>query len=81
MRPKYYTFYDPELTHQVILFTPSGKTSIMVSCNCRRSKSPVNGVTNFDPIGVSRDLNESRELYNDPENHKEPFTEADKAKW
>jgi hypothetical protein len=32
-------------------------------------------------MGIASDLNEAREIYNDPANHKEPFTDEDKAKW
>lgn len=34
-----------------------------------------------DPIGPSKNIQESRRLYNDPANHWAPFTDADKAKW
>lgn len=81
MRPKYITLRDPSLPHQVVFFTPSGKTAIMVSCNCLADKNAINGVTFYDPIGRTENLDQSRELYNNPANHKSQFDDCDKAKW
>jgi hypothetical protein len=32
-------------------------------------------------MGTSKNIEESRELYNNPDNHFAPFTDEDKAKW
>lgn len=69
--------------HEVILRLIKGK--VHVSCICR-TKPPTtengsDGSRSNVPIGPTRDLDESRTLYNDPDNHWAPFTEEDKAKW
>lgn len=63
--------------HSVIL--RNHKRSITVSCKCRmrtgtHSKA---GKLYAEPIDVTRNWNETVALYNDPENHWAPFTEAD----
>jgi hypothetical protein len=74
---------DPDLTHQVRFI--AGNPGIFVSCNCRRRAAETenfyDGSRSFDPMGLSRNLDESRKLYNDPKNHWAPFTDKDKAKW
>jgi hypothetical protein len=62
--------------HKVTLTIRKGQT--VVSCQCRpaRGHSPV-GQT-MDPIGTSKNFDETKELYNDPANHFQQFTEADK---
>lgn len=56
------------------------KNQLMVSCECRarvgtHSKA---GKITFDPIGPTKNHDESRELYNNPDNHWAPFGEEDK---
>lgn len=80
MRPPYITLRDPDLTHQLVIFTPGGSSSIAVSCNCRGEESKF-GKENYSPMGYSQNLDETRELYNNPKNHLRPFTDEDKVKW
>jgi hypothetical protein len=35
----------------------------------------------YDPIGETHNLEETWELYNNPENHWKPFREEDELKW
>lgn len=82
-RLTYYTLIDPDLPHQVVMTymtKTKDKGEIAVSCNCQ-SYYHKNGVSTHRPMGTSSNLDESRELYNRPENHYKPFTEKDKAKW
>lgn len=81
MQPSHTTLRDETLTHQVILTTPNHTT--VISCNCRivRTSHLKGSRPHYLPIGPTRSIEESRELYNDPENHFAPFTEADRAKW
>lgn len=81
MRPKYLTLRDTTLPHQVVLFTQTGSYTIWISCNCRLSANASDKKLFYDPIGETLNLEESRALYNDPNNHRTDFTEADKAKW
>ena len=64
--------------HSVIL--RSRKRTITVSCKCRtrtgnHSKA---GKPYAEPIGETRNWNETVALYNDPENHWAPFEEKDR---
>lgn len=83
MKPSHMTLVDPLTVHQVRFIASAG--GILVSCNCRvrapESNNSTDGSRSHDPIGLSRNLDESRRLYNDPANHWAPFTEKDKAKW
>ena len=81
MRLKYMTLRDPDLPHQVVFFTPSGKTAIMVSCNCLVENRPQNNMPFYEAMGPTENLDQSRELYNNPDNHRKPFGDCDKAKW
>lgn len=69
---------DETLTHQVRLILVGNST--VVSCNCRRApgKNDKAGKLNYDHIGKTHDFNETRKLYNNPENHWAPFGEEDK---
>lgn len=83
MQPKHYTPVDPDAVHQVIFTHPNGSSKIGVSCNCRR-KPGANFKANIGRyiMGVSDNLEGSRELYNNPKNHFAPFDpEKDAAKW
>lgn len=73
------TYQDDNLVHQVRIFNPKVSTEIVVSCRCRTYVE--DGITKISPIAPTRDIQESRKLYDDPYNHWEPFTEEDKAKW
>ena len=73
---------DP--VHQVF-FRNSKSGHSLVGCVCRvvrgTSKYVVDFSRSLSPIGEHKGLDEARELYNDPDNHFAPFTEADRAKW
>lgn len=76
---------DDTLTHQVRFVTRGGPTRIEIACICR-TRTPTSeygkdGTRSLDTIGVTHNIEESRKLYNDPDNHWAPFTEEDKAKW
>lgn len=78
MKLSHQTLRDETLTHQVVFIASSHKfLNIQVSCNCLYIKA----THKYDTMGATRNLEESRQLYNDPSNHRAPFTEADKAKW
>lgn len=88
MRPSHYTERDPSLPHQVVFTKPSGFGGHpFVSCNCRGKRLvgprgvPDTGPIAYDPIGVAPDLERARMLYNNPANHRKPFTDKDFAKW
>ena len=61
--------------HGLIIRTRQHK--IYVSCECRTKLGTTenfkDGSRSADYIGQTRNLDETRELYNDPENHYEPF--------
>jgi hypothetical protein len=81
MEPIYYTYRDETLTHQVV-FAQCGSGGQNVSCNCRRTKEPrKRGDHDYSPMGESHNLEESRALYNNPDNHFAPFSKDDEAKW
>lgn len=83
MQPDHFTPVDPDAVHQVHFTHVSGSSLIGVSCNCRR-KPGANFKANVGTflMGESRDLEGSRELYNNPANHFAPFDpEKDAAKW
>jgi hypothetical protein len=75
------TLRDDTLTHQVRLILV--RQRVYVSCNCRATPGQHSkaGKINYDHIGPSDSIAESRRLYNDPENHWAPFTKEDEAKW
>lgn len=75
----HYTDTDPSLTHQVIFGLIRGKT--VVSCNCRARFNPVWKNRTASWMGETHNLDEARELYNNPENHFQPFSREDEAKW
>lgn len=79
----YFTPLDDTLIHQVRFITR--KRAIHISCICRTrapsSENSKDGTRSLDSIGPTKSLEESRKLYNDPDNHWAPFTEEDKAKW
>jgi hypothetical protein len=72
-----------EKVHEVRMGLVKGK--IKVGCICRVKPSTTRNATDgsrlLDYMGQVHDLDESRKLYNNPENHYAPFTEGDKAKW
>lgn len=75
------TKQDPTLTHQVQLHL--NNHVVYVSCNCRKTvgEHAKAGKLYYDPIGPSKNIEESRRLYNDPINHWAPFSDDDKARW
>lgn len=75
------TSADPTLLHQVIFTTRNHVVNI--SCNCRMTTGTHEkaGKLFAKPIGPTRNMEESRRLYNNPANHWAPFTDEDKAKW
>lgn len=77
------TELDDTLTHQVRFTTINHQVHISCVCRSKDALPPESrkGKAHFDPIGLSRNLDESRKLYNDPENHFAPFTDEDVAKW
>lgn len=84
MEPAYMTPTTFDVTHQVRFTARNHK--IMVGCICRirlegSTEYIVDGSRKVHMIGETKNLDESRALYNDPENHWLPFTEEDKAKW
>lgn len=81
MQLPFYTLRNAELPHQVVLFNQTGNASVMVSCNCRKTVNRFNKVLTYEPMGKTRNLDESRALYNDPNNHRIPFSKEDEAKW
>ncbi len=76
MEPKGYTLRDETLAHQVVMYVESGKSDVHVSCNCARTET--GGHRSF---GISENIAESRELYNDWSNHGFTFGKEDLAKW
>lgn len=83
LRLSHMTLVDETLTHQV-RFSSAYGSQVQVSCNCRKTvgKHEKAGKLIYDPIGLSRNIDESRQLYNDPDNHWAPFdSEVDRAKW
>ena len=78
LEPPYVTPRDESLDHQVI-FVVLGKKSakrIHVSCNCLK-----NSRGGHDSMGQTCELTQSRKIYNNPDNHRKPFTQEDEAKW
>lgn len=66
---------DELLVHQVVFLTTNhDQGHPYVSCNCRRRAG-------VEPMGKTVDLDESRELFNNPDYHVEPFTKEDEARW
>ena len=70
---------DDSLLHQVRLTTTNHK--VFVSCNCRRtvpvSVNDKGGKLQWQPIGQTHDFDETKRLYNNPENHWAEFGEED----
>lgn len=79
MHLSHQTLIDPTLDHQVIFYHKGNTTLVQVSCNCLAYQRQ--GGLAHHPMGATDSLEESRELYNNPENHIKPFREEDKAKW
>jgi hypothetical protein len=80
----YQTPLRDDLNHQVRFVLKDHKTYVGCICRVRLEGSTeflVNGSRKVQMIGPAVGLDESRELYNNPENHWLPFTEEDKAKW
>lgn len=65
---------DATLRHQVVFEKQSHNYNVTVTCNCRKRAG-------IGTMGEAVGLERSRELYNDPERHVEPFTEEDVARW
>lgn len=81
MRLSHVTLRDPTLPHQVVFSVGSSSTAgVHISCNCRAVVNHQGNVT-YDTIGPTKDLDESRRLYNDPVNHRKPFSKEDEALW
>lgn len=72
---------DDSLIHQVRFHVVA--RVIKISCVCRRTTGQHEkaGKLYYSHIGSTKNIKESRELYNNPENHWAPFTEEDFAKW
>lgn len=70
--------------HEVVFSLKKGK--VHVSCACRTrpptTENGKDGSRSHVSMGESKSLDESRELYNNPDNHWAPFDpEKDNAKW
>lgn len=74
MQLSFFTNRDDSLDHQVRFYII--KEQVHITCNCRRISGG-----HYMPMGRSHDLEQSRALYNDPDNHMKPFSEEDEAKW
>lgn len=60
---------DPNLQHQVVHHRDGNvNTAIVVTCNCRERAG-------VGPMGVVLDFDDTLRVYNDPEQHVEPFGE------
>jgi hypothetical protein len=60
---------DRNLQHQIVLENLNGNTGFpTVTCNCRKRAG-------LEPMGRNQDLQDAAVMYNDPENHIEPFGE------
>ena len=68
------TLRDPSLPHQVVLDFSRCTGLVLLTCNCRKRARARH-------VGSTKDLDQSRQMYNDPDNHMEPFGEEDKARW
>lgn len=68
-----YTLKDETLEHQVVLYTLTVGMDVQVSCNCLRQENH-----RYISIGSTHSLDETRDLYNNPENHDKPFKDSDK---
>lgn len=80
LEPPYITLADPSLPHQVVFFVIGGRVNI--SCNCLRIKHVVYNSHRQNSMGETESsLDHARELYNDPANHRIPFSKEDEAKW
>lgn len=76
MRLKKQTLRDETLEHQVILFTNHDCKwgAVMVSCNCLKVPNEGKaGATPYMPMDVSNNLDDTKRIYNTPENHYKPF--------
>lgn len=84
LRLRYQTLRDTSLVHQVQFQTIKGGSGgdITVTCNCRVTRIGTRGPNDHPPMGIVRNLDESRALYNDPANHFKPFDPIkDGARW
>lgn len=81
--PSHITLQNDELIHQVRFRTQNHV--INITCICRTKPGETenfsDGSRSLSMIGPTRNIEESRELYNDPSNHWAEFTEEDRAKW
>lgn len=60
---------DPNLQHQIVLENLRGDTGFpTVTCNCRKR-------VGLEPMGRNQNLHDAAAMYNDPDNHIEPFGE------
>lgn len=58
---------DPNLQHQIVLENLRGDTGFpTVTCNCRKRAG-------LGPMGRNQNLQDAADMYNDPDNHIEPF--------
>jgi hypothetical protein len=63
---------DPSLPHQPVLYNPSGDGGHpALTCNCRQRRR-------MPDLGRVVELSDTVRVYNDPNNHVEPFYEADR---
>lgn len=77
----YQTPLDDTLVHQVRFSSSHNVVQISCVCRNRTGRHEKHGKLYADPIGPTKDIEESRRLYNDPANHWAPFADEDKAKW
>lgn len=78
----HFTLRDESLEHQVVIFSEPGNGHIHVSCNCLAKRGTAGPWSQgHQSMGVVRNLEDSRALYNDPANHRKPFGPEDVAKW
>lgn len=77
LAPPYITLANPDLPHQAVFLVVASK--VHISCNCLRRRHGT--YVSQDPIAEAPSLEISRKLYNDPTNHRIPFSKEDEAKW
>lgn len=71
---------DESLTHQAVISYYRDGT--YVSCNCRATvgEHEKAGKIYYDHIGKTTNYQETRALYNNPENHWAPFSKEDELR-
>ena len=81
MRLSRVTVKDETLTHQLII-SGGTNTAQNVSCNCLREpgRHEKAGRLWHKPMGRSKNMSETRALYNNPENHNAPFSKEDELR-